>query len=72
MTRLLEFGDNKWSWDPGYPSNEEWEMLPRYGRIKLSGIRYKQHNNQSQLNGLAFDFDDGSQTPMFDTEVSRL
>ena len=22
QTRLLEFGDSRWSWDPGYPSDE--------------------------------------------------
>ena len=47
ITGVIEFGDNKWNWDPEYPSPEEMKEFPKYRKIKWTGFRYKQNNNIS-------------------------
>ena len=69
-TGVIEFGDSKWNWDPEYPSLAQMKDLPKYRRVKWSGFRFKQNNNMSQLCGLGLVFNDGSQTPMFETETA--
>ena len=47
ITGLIEFGDNKWNWDPEYPTPEQMKEFPKYRKVKWSGLRYKQNNNIS-------------------------
>ena len=46
-TGLVEFGDNKWNWDPEYPTTEQMKDFSKTKQIKWSGVRYKQNNNIS-------------------------
>ena len=59
-TGVIEFGDSKWSWDPGYPSEDQMQGFSKMKKLTWSGFRYKQNNNISQLCGIGIDFTDGS------------
>ena len=47
FTGVIEFGDNKWNWDPEYPSPQQLSEFPKYRKIKWTGFRYRQNNNIS-------------------------